>query len=172
MKKPIYNIVAGIALAGLLVAPTAQAQESRVGFVRTDRVLKESNPAKTAQVKLQQEFSKREKEIVDLSTQLKTAADKLQADAPTLAESQKLVRQRQLTDLDRDVQRKRVALQEDLNARKNEQLQTILASANKAVKQVAEAEKLDLVLQDAVYANPKLDITDKIIAILNSEAAK
>ncbi len=172
MKKPIYKLFAVIALAGLLAAPAVQAQASRVGFVRTDRVLKESNPAKAAQVKLQQEFSKRDKEIVDLSAQLKANADKLQVDAPTLSDSQRLDRQRQLSDLDRDIQRKKVTLQEDLNARKNEQLQLILASANKAVKQVAEAEKLDLVLQDAVYANPKLDITDKIIAILNSEAAK
>ena len=172
MKQPISKIFAGVALAGLLVATAAQAQEPRVGFVRTDRVLKEANPAKAAQAKLQQEFAKREKEITDLAAQLKANADKLQADAPTLSDSQKLTRQRQLTDLDRDVQRRKIALQEDLNARKNEQLQTILASANKAVKQVAEAEKIDLVLQDAVYANPKLDITDKVIAILNSEAAK
>ena len=38
------------------------------------------------------------------------------------------------------------------------------------VKQVAEAEKYDLILQEAVYINPKHDITDKVIKALNAGA--
>ncbi len=99
-------------------------------------------------------------------------ADKFERDAPTLPESQRASRQKQLVDQDRDFQRKRREFQEDLNARKNEELQQVLERANKVVKQVAEAEKYDLVLQEAVYVNPKLDITDKVIKVLNSASVK
>jgi outer membrane protein len=146
----------------------ASAQEFRIGFVNTDRVFKEANTAKAAQVKLEQEFSKRDKDLQDQGNNLKAAADKLEREAPTLAESQRTARQKQLVDQDRDFQRKRREYQEDLNARKNEELQQVLERANRVVKSVAEAEKYDLVLQEAVYVNPKHDITDKVIRALNA----
>ena len=146
----------------------AQAQEFRIGVVNTDRILKEAGTAKVAQSKLEQEFSKREKDLVDQSAALKTMAEKLEREAPTLSEGQRASRQKQLVDQDRDYQRKRREFQEDLTARKNEELQQVLERANKVVKQVAEAEKYDLILQEAVYVNPRHDITEKVIKILNS----
>jgi outer membrane protein len=153
-----------IAVAGLSVS----AQEFRVGIVNLDRIFREANSAKAAQTKLEQEFSKREKEIVDLGTQLKTLSDKFEREAPTLAESQRNTRQKQLMDQDRELQRKRREFQEDLNTRKNEELQQVIERANKVVKTLAEAEKYDLILQDSVYVNPKHDITDKVIKALNA----
>ena len=150
----------------------ARSQEFRIGFVNTDRIFKEANTAKAAQAKLEQEFSKREKELLDLGTALKTASDKLEREAPTLGEGQRGTRQKQLVDQDRDFQRKRREFQEDLNSRKNEELQQVLERANKVVKSVAEAEKYDFVLQEAVYVNPKHDITEKVIKALNSGAVK
>lgn len=162
----------GVVLGSLLLLVPAQAQEFRIGFVSTDRIFKEAGTAKAAQVKLEQEFSKREKDIVDLGTSLKTMADKFERESPTLPEGQRASRQKQLLDQDREFQRKRREFQEDLNSRKNEELQQVLERANKVVKQVAEAEKYDLVLQEAVYVNPKHDITDKVIKALNSAVAK
>ena len=149
-----------------------QAQEFRIGFVSTDRIFKEANTAKAAQAKLEQEFSKREKELVDQGATLKSMADKFEREAPTLSESQRATRQKQLVEQDRDFQRKRREFQEDLNSRKNEELQQVLERANKVVKQVAESEKYDLVLQEAVYVNAKHDITDKVIKVLNSGSVK
>ncbi|MSQ74641.1 MAG: OmpH family outer membrane protein [Rhodoferax sp.] len=154
-------------LFGLACLAT-QAQEFRIGFVSTDRIFKEAGTAKAAQSKLEQEFSKREKDLVDQSAALKTMAEKLEREAPTLSEGQRASRQKQLVDQDRDHQRKRREFQEDLTARKNEELQQVLERANKVVKQVAEAEKYDLILQEAVYVNPRHDITEKVIKILNS----
>ena len=151
-----------------LAACTAGAQEFKIGIVNIDRIFREANSAKAAQAKLEQEFGKREKEVADLGTQLKTLADKFDREAPTLAESQRTARQKQLVEQDRDFQRKRREFQEDLNARKNEELQQVIERANRIVKTVAEAEKYDLVLQEAVYANPKHDITDKVIRALNA----
>jgi len=155
-----------------LFAGQAQAQEFRIGFISTDRIFKEANTAKAAQTKLEQEFSKREKELVDQGATLKSTADKFERDAPTLAEAQRAQRQKQLVEQDRDFQRKRREFQEDLNSRKNEELQQVLERANKVVKQVAESEKYDLILQDAVYVNPKHDITDKVLKVLNAVGAK
>jgi len=103
-----------------------------------------------------------------MGNSLKSASDKFEREAPTLSESQRVQRQKQLVDQDRDFQRKRREFQEDLNARKNEELQQVLERANRVVKQVAEQEKYDVVLQEAVYINPKYDITDKVIKALNA----
>ena len=157
---------------GALTATMASAQELKIGIVNTDRIFREANTAKAAQAKLEQEFSKREKELVDLGNSLKTASERFEREAPTLSESQRNLRQRQLTDQDRDFQRKRREFQEDLNTRKNEEQQVVIERANRAVKQVAEAEKYDVIFQEAVYINPKHDITEKVIKSLNSSAGR
>jgi outer membrane protein len=157
-----------VMVGALALVAQARAEDFRVGFVNTDRIFREANTAKAAQAKLEQEFSRREKELNDLGNNLKNLSDKFEREAPTLSESQRAQRQKQLLDQDRDFQRKRREFQEDLNARKNEELQQVLERANRVVKQVAEAEKYDVVLQEAVYINPKHDITDKVIKALNA----
>ena len=170
MKHISRNIFLGTLVA--LATLCANAQEFKVGIVNLDRIFREANTAKSAQVKLEQEFSKREKELNDNASQLKTASEKFEREAPTLPESQRATRQKQLVDQDRDFQRKRREFQEDLNSRKNEELQTVIERANKVVKALAEAEKYDLIVQEAVYVNPKLDITDKVIRSLNASNGK
>jgi outer membrane protein len=163
LTRPFLLTLFAAGVSGLAVA-----QEFRVGFVNTDRIFREANTAKQAQTKLEQEFARREKELVDMGNTLKTASEKLERDAPTLSETQRNQRQRTLAEQDRDFQRKRREFQEDLNARKNEELQQVLERANRVVRQVAEAEKYDLILQEAVYINPKHDITDKVIRAINT----
>ncbi len=160
-----------LVFSGLCLS-AAQAQEVHLGFVSTDRVLKEASTAKAAQTKLEQEFSKREKELVDQGTTIKTMADKFEREAPTMPETQRQTRQKQLLEQDRDFQRKRREFQEDLNARKNEELQFVIQRANKVIKEIAIAEKYDFIFQDAVYVNPKHDITEKVIKALNASSAK
>ncbi|SFB97572.1 periplasmic chaperone for outer membrane proteins Skp [Polaromonas sp. OV174] len=166
MKHYSSKILVGLAIA--LAGFTVSAQEFKVGVVNLDRIFREANSAKTAQTKLEQEFSKREKELADLASQLKAQSDKFEREAPTLAESQRIVRQRQLVDQDRIFQTKRREFQEDLSTRKNEELQQVIERANKVVKTLAETEKYDLILQESVYVNPKHDITDKVIKALNA----
>ncbi|MBT9510996.1 MAG: OmpH family outer membrane protein [Acidovorax sp.] len=170
MKSFSRHLSLALLLGAIAVAAPAQAQEFKAGFVNTDRIFREASTAKAAQVKLEQEFSRREKELVDSGNTLKTATEKFEREASTMAESQRTTRQRQLVDQDRDFQRKRREFQEDLSARKNEELSQVLERANKVVKQVAEAEKYDVILQEAVYINPKHDITDKVIKALNAAA--
>ena len=169
-SAPLFRVISRallLTLASGLVAGTAIAQDFRIGFVNTERIFREANLAKAAQTKLEQEFARREKEVQGLAAALKAASEKFEREAPTLPESQRSSRQRLLVDMDRDFQRKQREFQEDLNLRKNEELQQVLERANRVIKQVAEAEKYDLVIQEAVYINPKHDITDKVLSSLN-----
>ncbi|MEW6465112.1 OmpH family outer membrane protein [Tibeticola sp.] len=168
--RPLQGLALALACAAF-VAP-AHAQEFKAGFVNTDRIFREANSAKQAQARLEQEFSKREKELVDLGNSIKAMSEKFEREAPTLSESQRAARQKQIIEQDREFQRKQREFQEDLNARKNEELQQVLDRANKVIKQVAEAEKYDVILQEAVYINPRLDITDKVLKVLNAPSAK
>ena len=170
MKNISRHLSLAVLLGALSVAAplAAHAEGFKAGFVNTDRLFREANAAKSAQAKLEQEFSKREKELVDMGNSLKAASEKFERDAPTMAESQRQTRQRQLVDQDRDFQRKRREFQEDLKKKKNEELAQVLERANKVVKQVAEQESYDVILQEAVYINPKHDITDKVLKALNA----
>ncbi|MDO4591708.1 MAG: OmpH family outer membrane protein [Comamonadaceae bacterium] len=167
--KNIYRTLAVSALVGSM-AVSAYAQEFKAGFVNTDRIFREASSAKAAQSKLEQEFSKRERDLVAAGKALKSASEAFERDAPTLSESQRIAKQRELVEQDRDFQRKNREFQEDLNARKNEELARVLEQANRVVQQVAESENYDVILQEAVYVNPKHDITDKVLRALNNTA--
>lgn len=83
-----------------------------------------------------------------------------------LSESDRVKRQRELSNLDTDLQRKRREFQEDFNRRRNEEFSSIVTKANEAIKRIAEQENYDLIIQDAVTVNPRIDITDKVIQSL------
>jgi outer membrane protein len=163
-------LLAVAATAGLMAGPAA-AQELKIGYVNSERVLREAIPAKAAQTKLEAEFSKREKDLNDQGARLKAAADKLEKDAPALSEGERNRRQRELVEQDRDLQRKRREFQEDLNQRKNEELAAVVERANRVIKQIFDQEKYDLIVQEVVFAGPRIDITDKVIKALNGAPA-
>ncbi|MCI1191979.1 OmpH family outer membrane protein [Calidifontimicrobium sp. SYSU G02091] len=160
------SVLAAVVL--LAAGAFAQAQELKIGYVDLQRVLRDSQPAKAAQAKLEAEFSKREKDLADMAAKLKAASERLDRDAPTLAESERNRRQRELVEQDREFQRKRREFQEDLAQRKNEELAQVLDRANRAVKQIFDQEKYDLILQEVVFAGPRVDITRRVIDALNN----
>ena len=165
----IKTTLVAVGLAASTMA--AQAQDLKIGYVNSDRVLRDAVPAKAAQAKLESEFGKREKDLADLANKLKAASDKLEKDAPTLAESERARRQRDLVEQDRDFQRRRREFQEDLNQRKNEELAAVVERANRVIREIYETEKYDLILQEAVFASSRVDITDKVIKALNGAPA-
>ena len=140
--KTLKSLLASstLGLAAMLAVGALQAQELKIGYVNSERVLREASPAKAALARMESDFSKRDKDLNDQAAKLKAAADKLEKDAPTLPESERNRRQRDLVEQDRDLQRKRREFQEDLNQRRNEELAIVLERANKVIKQIAEAE--------------------------------
>ncbi|HSI49534.1 MAG TPA: OmpH family outer membrane protein [Ideonella sp.] len=165
MTSLLKSLLAAVALCSAL---GVSAQELKIGYVNGERVLREATPAKAAQAKLEAEFKKRETELNDVGTKLRAAMDKLDKDGPTLPEAERSRRQRDLSDQQRDFDRKRRELLEDLNQRKNEELAAVTERASKVIKQIFEQEKYDLILQEVVFAGPRVDITKKVIDALNA----
>ncbi|MGB7650754.1 MAG: OmpH family outer membrane protein [Gallionella sp.] len=151
------------------VAVSAMAADFKVGVVDTERVLRESAPAIKAEEKISKEFSARDVEIKALNKQAKTLQSQLEQDSGKLSDADHRNKERELSSLNVNLQRLQREFREDLNLRKNEELATVLERANKAIQQIAGTEKYDLILQEAVYRNPKIDITDKVIKFLAND---
>ena len=149
-----------------IVASPVQAQATKIGFVSTEKILRDSKPAKAAQAKIESEFKRRDEELQRLASNLRSQAQKLDKDAPVLSESERIKRQRQLADLDSDLQRKRREFQEDFNRRRNEEFTSIVEKADAAIKKIAEEQNYDLIIQDAVTVSPRVDITDQVMKAL------
>jgi outer membrane protein len=163
-------VVVSLLLA--LQAPLAGAQaETRLGFVNTERILREAAPAVRAQKKIEAEFSKRDQEMARLADQLKRMQDELEKQGVTMAESQRRTKEREFSELNRDFQRRQREFREDLNQRRNEELAQVVEQANRVIRQIAEQEKYDIIFQDAVYANPRIDITERVIKALDGKPA-
>ena len=171
LKAVVKNVISClvVALMAASIPVSAIAQEVKIGFVSTERIFREAAPAKAATAKLEQEFSKRDKDLQDLAAKLKQSAEKLDKDGPVLSDSERGKRQRELSEMDKDFQRRQREFREDLNQRRNEELAVVLEKANKVIKQLAESEKYDIVFQEAVYFSPRIDITDKVLKALNGK---
>jgi len=154
----------------LALAVTPALAEFKLGFVNGQRVVNESPQAKRAKQKLEKEFEKRDQELQQLSKRLQSMQENLEKNGVTMAESERRTKERDFNELNRDFQRKQREFREDLNLRQNEEMAAIFERANKVIKQIAEAEKFDLIVQEAVYFSPRIDVTDKVIKALSNEA--
>jgi len=166
MWRKFYQATCAAAL--LAVAPVAVGQDIKIGVVNPDRLLRESTPARAALQKLEGEFAKRQKEVEDTGTRLKTSAERFEKDSPVMTETDRARRQRELAELDREFQRKQREFREDLNQRRNEEMQGLVERSNRIIRQIAEQEKYDLIVQEAVYFNPRVDITERVLKALNA----
>ncbi|WBF65843.1 MAG: OmpH family outer membrane protein [Candidatus Kinetoplastibacterium crithidii] len=143
------------------------AQDLKIGFVSTERILKDSDIGKSAQSKIESEFTSINHDLHNLELELRSLVSNFEKDSPILSENDKLKKQRDIEDLDLDLKRKRRVFQEDFNRRRNEEFSIIISKANECIKKLAEEENYDLIVEDAVVVNPRIDITDKIIKNLN-----
>lgn len=174
MKTSFTVYAARLALAwacAIAISSPAWAQggppvQGKLGFVNTERILRDAAPAVRAQKKIEAEFKKRDEELARIAEQLKRMQDELDKNAMTMSESQRRTREREFGDLNRDFQRKQREFREDLNLRQNEEMAAVLERANQVIKQIAETERFDLILQDAVFVSQRLDITNKVIKAL------
>ena len=144
----------------------AGAVEMKIGFVNTERVFREAAPAKRAQQKLEREFAKRNEELAKIEKQGRDLQAELERENVTISEPQRREKERQLADISRNFQRLQREIREDLNLRRNEELASVQERATRVINQIAEQEKFDLILQEAVFASGRIDITDKVIKAL------
>ena len=162
--KRILLIAIGL-LAGVAALPAAA--QSKIAVVNFERILRESPQSKVAEKRLETEFKKKEADINDLATRLRTASEKLDKDAPVLSETQRRDRQNQLADMDRELQRRQRDFRDEVGQRKQAEFAEVMNAANRAIKSIAEKEGYDAVFQDMAYFNPKIDVTDKVLKAMS-----
>lgn len=157
---------------GLALTAGASAADVKIGVVSVQRVLNDSVVGSRAIKKIEREFSGREQEIQKLIKQARDLQLQLEKDAVTLAESERQKRERELAGLNRDVQRAQREFREDLNLRRNEETAQLIQKVDRIIKQIAEAEKFDLILQreQIVYGSPAIDITERVMKQLDAES--
>jgi len=155
-----------LAVVLALAAAVAQAAELKVGFVNTERVFREAAPAKRAQQKLEREFAARNTELSKIEKQGRDMQAELERDNMTMGESVRRDKERQLADISRNFQRMQREIREDLNLRRNEELAAVQERATRVINQIAEQEHFDLIVQEAVFASSRIDITEKVIKAL------
>jgi len=158
-----------IAAFGLALPALSQQVSLKIGFVNTERVFREASPAKRAQQKLEKEFAVRNAELAKIEKQGRDMQSELERDNVTMTEAVRRDKERQLADVSRNFQRLQREIREDLNLRRNEELASVQERATRVINQIAEQEKFDLILQEAVYASGRIDITDKVIKALSDK---
>ena len=169
MKSSRYLLPIAI---GLLSLTSAVHAESRIGFVNSQRVMNEAPQAAKAKKKIEKDFEKRDQDLQKIAKQLKELQESLEKNGATMPETERKNKEREFGDLNRDFQRKQREFREDLSQRQNEETAAIFDRVNKVIKQIADAEKYDIIFQEAVYASPRIDITDKVIKALVESSAK
>ena len=147
----------------------APAMADKVGFVNTERLIREAPLSVTAQKKLEREFATRDQELQKLAKQARDIQAQLDKDGVTMSDSERKTKERDLGNLNRDLQRQSREFREDLNIRRNEELGQIQERARKAVQEIARAEKYDLIVEQMVYVDPKNDITDRVMKALGGK---
>lgn len=160
-----------VCLMSLACVVQAGTDGVRIGVVDTERILRESEQAVRAEKKIEKEFAARDQEIkkqIKLGKELQATLEK---DGSTMSDSVRRFKERELANLNLNLQTMQREFREDLNLRKNEELAVVLAHADKAIRAIAESEEYDIILQETVYRNPKVDITDKVLKYLAAESA-
>ncbi len=163
--------VAALAAVSLMTAGAVQA-EVKIGYINTQRVLSDAPQAARAKKKIEKEFEKRNLELQKIAKQLQSLQESMEKNAVTLHEAERRNKEREFTDLGRDFQRREREFKEDLNLRQNEEMAAIFERVNKAIKAIGETEKFDLIVQEALYASPRIDITDRVLKQLGDGGGK
>lgn len=161
------TLVALALMCGSVLAQQAQAQESRIAWLSIERVYNESKQARLASEKLAEEFKVREKSMQELNARLKAASESLEKDMPALSEADRVRRQREYFELDKEFKRRDREFREDLAQRTNEEREVVSNKAIKIIKELAIVDGFDIVLYDAVWASPRIDITEKVLKALD-----
>jgi len=168
VKKPVVLQLIGL-LSAVLLSAGVQAADLKIGFVDAERINRESVPAERATKKLEKEFAPREQELRKMEQQIKLIQGQLEKDGLTMSESDRRTKEQELGRQTREFQRLQREFREDLNLRRNEELSALFERANRVIKQIAETEKYDLIIQEAVYRSTRIDITEKVIKALAAE---
>jgi len=149
------------------VIAAAGAADFKIGYVDVERIRRESAPAERASKQLEKEFAPRAQEMQRRESEIKSLQALLEKDSMTMSETERRTKEQELSRASVDFQRMQREYREDLNMRRNQELAALFERADKVIKQIADAEKYDLILQEAVYRSPRIDLTDRVLKALS-----
>jgi outer membrane protein len=165
--KLIFPRIAVLLL--VFAAAAAAAQDMKIGFVDVERITRESAPAERASKQLEKEFAPRVQDLQRREAQVKGLQGQLEKDGMTMAETDRRGKEQELARLSVEFQRMQREYREDLNMRRNQELAALFERANRVIKQIADAEKFDLIVQEAAYRSPRIDITERVLKALAAD---
>ena len=163
--KHSFPLVA--ALMVMLAAAAAGAADIKIGFVDVERIRRESAPAERASKQLEKEFAPRAQELQRREAQVKSLQGQLEKDVMTMSDGERRSKEQELSRMSVDLQRLQREYREDLNMRRNQELATLFERADRVIKQIADAENFDLIVQEAVFRSPRIDITERVLKVLS-----
>lgn len=155
-----------VMLLAIATVSAAGAAELKIGFVDVERISRESAPAERASKQLEKEFAPRQQELQRREARIKELKVQLEREAVTLSESDRRGKEQELARSSVEFQRMQREFREDLTIRRNQEIQGLMERANRVIRAIAEAERFDLIVQDAVYRDPRIDITDRVLKAL------
>lgn len=161
--------VATCLLCACALPAAAVSAELKVGYVNAVKVIEEAPQGEAALKKLEAEFAPRDKQIVEMQNKLKQLEQDLEKNALVLKDTEHRSREFEIVSLKRDLRRATQEFREDYNLRRNEELAALQKVVQKTIAEIAKQENYDLVLESAVYAGPRADITEKILKKLGKK---
>jgi outer membrane protein len=173
VKGVVNSIVLGLGAAVLLGAAPAWAAELKFAVVDYGKLMQEAPQAKAVSDALRNEFTPRQRDLQAQQAAVKSKEDRLEKDGATMTQDQRARADKELRDGAREFSRKQSELQDDFNARKNEEMSRLQRTLIEEVRTYAKAQGFDLVFADGViYSTPTLDITPAILTALQAHAGK
>jgi outer membrane protein len=166
--RPLSKVLLAAAILAVALPVSAFAQ-TKIGFVNTERILRDSAPAAQASKRLQAEFAKKQQDLQKLADKLKRMQQDLEKNAVTMSDSQRRTKEREFNELNRELQRRDRDFRDEVNQRRNEEMASLLDKANRVIREIAKRDHYDAILQDGVYVSPRIDITDKVIKALEAK---
>ena len=167
------TVLAGLAATAAVAAPAWA--DMKIGVVQYSRLMQESPQGKAAQDSLRNEFSGKQKELQSQDQSLKNKEESLVRDSATMTPDQRSLAEKQLREGRRDLSLKANEMQDDFNARQNEELSKLQKTLVEEVQAYAQAQKFDLVLagdSSVIFASPVLDITSQVLGALQARGVR
>ena len=171
-----FRFLQAFGFAAILLSQAAYADtradattNTRIGIVDLARVMRESQPAQRTEQRLKNEFSARDADLQRMGKDVIALKTELENKNISINEIDRRKKEQALDELGREFERKRRVLVSDINIRRNEELKSVYSVVNRAIRKLAESERYDLIIHDAVYYNKSVDLTDKAIKALATE---
>ncbi len=171
--KVLKHFLGVCTLFSVLTLPVHAAEGAKVGVVNVNMLIEQAPQAQAASQRLEKEFAPQQAQLQQMIKKLEKLQSEYQKNSLTLSAEQKLAKEREITLLTREVQRRRADIQELVNLRRNEELAKLQALINQAIRQIGKQEQYDLILYDGIaFSSERIDLTQKILAYLKKLQAQ